>query len=157
MKHLTFYKFFAQNSTFCSQQMQSYAITHAALESGFGSSNLAQKHYNFFGLSGKAVKTKDGRHFASYQNATQGIMAYQNLISQKYPAATQAISPSDYISTLIFQGYGGREFRHTANAAKYMQQFVAMHGKIKAAEQKHLEQQADSLQSAIFALLLLLF
>jgi hypothetical protein len=32
-----------------------------------------------------------------------------------------------------------------------------MHGKILAAEQKHIEQQAIGLQTAIFALLLLLF
>jgi flagellum-specific peptidoglycan hydrolase FlgJ len=157
MKHLSFFKFFAQNSTFSSSQMQNYAITHAALESGYGSSNLAKKHHNYFGMSGKGVKTKDGRHFASYQNATQGIMAYQNLISQRYPTATQAISPSNYISILIFEGYGGKGFRHTQQAHAYTRQFVAMHGKILAAEQKHIEQQAIGLQTAIFALLLLLF
>lgn len=157
MKHLTFYKFFSQNSSFASTQQQSYAITHAALECGYGSSNLAKKHHNFFGLSGKAVKTKDGRHFASYKTTKQGIEAYQNLIEKRYPAASKAISPSDYISILIFEGYGGKGFRHTPQALAYTQQFVAMHGKIKEAEQKHIEQQQNEMQTAFFAIFLLFF
>jgi hypothetical protein len=154
MKHLTFFKFFAQ---FGAESPNTYAITHAALESGFGSSNLAKKHNNYFGLAGKGVKMSDGRHFASYPTPNACIASYQNLIATKYPHAAHAISPSAYVSALIFGGYGGKGFRHTPQAYAYTKQFIAMHAKIKTAQSLHEIEIKTECESAFLGIFLLFY
>ena len=87
-------------------------IAQAILESGWGSSNLAKNHHNYFGLTagsswtGKKVDLGNGRVFRSYDSVDDGMQGYFDVISQKrYDNLKGVTDPVVYIDNIIADGY----------------------------------------------------
>lgn len=94
-------------------------LAQAAVESGWGTSNLSQNHNNFFGVTaygninaywkgGKYVSTSSGLPFRTYDTVADGFSDFARLLISKYSTAAKAsqsvteyarlISTSPYIN-----------------------------------------------------------
>lgn len=99
-------------------------IAQACLESAYGSSRLAYKYHNYFGMKcgsswkGKAVNmntseeykkgtlTKISAAFRAYDSMEEGVRGYFDFISAvRYNALKNATSARDYLSKIKQAGY----------------------------------------------------
>src|ERR1017187_5400677 len=93
-------------------------LTQGALESGYGTSNLARNHHAYFGVtvgSGKTnefyqgdshTNTSNGLVFRAYSNDLNSFMDYARLISSNYVlAAAKGDDVAGYFTTLANSKY----------------------------------------------------
>jgi len=98
-------------------------LSQAAIESGWGESNLALNHFNFFGITGYgrpsahwtgtrsdlgAVKTVDkpGLMFRTYPRHQESFLDFARLIKQVYPvAAAVSFDPKAYAKEIAYSPY----------------------------------------------------
>jgi flagellar protein FlgJ len=104
-------------------------LAQAAIESGWGTSNLAQNHNNFFGVTaygnvnpywkgGKYVSTSSGLPFRTYDSVEAGFSDFARLLVSKYGDAAKA-SPSvtEYARLIAASPYINE--KNGDNRAKY--------------------------------------
>ena len=83
----------------------SVTLAQYALESGYGSSNLAVKYNNYFGISGsyngQTVRSR-GRNWRKYDSMAQSFDDHGKLLSQgRYAQATAGVtSAGEYVDAI---------------------------------------------------------
>jgi flagellum-specific peptidoglycan hydrolase FlgJ len=85
----------------------SVMLAQWAVESGYGTSNLAKNNNNFFGIKCFGDNCKGG--WKNYPTKLQGYYGYVSLLvkSSRYSRARKADSPRNQIRELIKAGYAG--------------------------------------------------
>lgn len=78
-------------------------VGQAALESAWGTSNVAQNDNNLFGINVAGAAT--GENYQSYSSPTASIGALTALLQTQYPAALGATTPLQYGQALQNGGY----------------------------------------------------
>jgi hypothetical protein len=78
-------------------------IGQAALESGWGTSNVAQNDNNLFGINVAGAAT--GENYQTYPSQTASIAGLTTLLQTQYPAALGVSSPLAYGQALQAGGY----------------------------------------------------
>lgn len=110
-------------------------LAQAAIESGWGTSRLAQENNNFFGftaygkpnqywMGAKRVSTSSGLPFRSYTSPENGFRDFARLIKAKYNAAFKASNDVAKYASLISHSPYINE-KNGDNRAKYNQLIIA--------------------------------
>lgn len=109
----------------------SYAVAHAAYETGNGTSQLATQCNNYFSQADwkkpAGFTTADGRTFKCFSGPKESFTEYAKLIKTSYPDALKAKTPTAYMQALIKGGYGGYNFEGTPEAEQYLQTYLKIH------------------------------
>lgn len=104
-------------------------LAQAALESGWGTSNLAVNHNNFFGVTaygkpnqywkgGKVVSKSSGLPFRTYASAADGFRDFARLITSYYKeAAKMSFAVTEYARLIANSPYISE--KNGDNRAKY--------------------------------------
>lgn len=92
-------------------------LAQAAIESGWGESDLAKQHRNMFGITGygpsnefwhgyRVTLVKGGLPFRKYADTQSSFMDYARLITTAYPAAAAvSYSPAAYAREIAYSKY----------------------------------------------------
>lgn len=110
-------------------------LAQAAIESGWGTSNLAINHNNFFGVTAygatnaywkgaKYVSTTSGLPFRKYDTVEAGFSDFARLLSSKYKeAATASKSVAEYARLISSSPYINE--KNGDNRTKYKELIIA--------------------------------
>jgi len=92
-------------------------LAQAALESGWGESELACRHHNLFGITGYGLRNEywngcrvslreNGLSFRKYADTQSSFMDYARLISTSYPqAAAVSFYPEAFAREIAYSKY----------------------------------------------------
>lgn len=96
-----------QTLTLGSGIFPSVMLAQWALESGYGTSNLAKNNNNFFGIKCYGFNCKNG--WKNYNSKLSGYYGYIQLLtkSDRYKTALNADTPRNQIKELVNAGYAG--------------------------------------------------